>query len=109
MALTTQALAAINGLALDWLMRAQSMALTIALTKLEQNVYKSNPKTNQKIDFFLEGFQIDFGWMLAPSWDPRGGGHLKCFLGVLRGLGKMVPRGPKSPPDDPLVFCYFFA
>ena len=71
---------------------------------------KSNPRANQKIDFFLDGFQIDFGWSLAPSWNPRGGGspemHVGCPEGSWGDLGakmvpKMVPRGTKKLPDNP--------
>ena len=86
----------------------------------DQMRIKSDPKTNQKNDCFLEGFQVDFGWILAPSWDP-GGGHLKCFLGVLRGLGAILgprwsprwsqeaPRGPQTTPRPILIrFWWIF-
>ena len=70
---------------------------------------KSESKTNQKNDCFLGSFQIDFGWILAPSWDSRGGSHemlVGCPKGSWGHLGakmvpKIAPRGPKRPPDDP--------
>ena len=60
---------------------------------------KSNPKTNQKIDFFLEGFQFDFGWILVPSWDPRGGVTWNAFWvswGVLARWSQEAPRAPQT-------------
>ena len=84
---------------------------------------KPDPETNQKNYYFLERFQIDFGWILVPSWDP--GGSPEMLFGCPEGswgyLGpkmvlKMVPRGPKRPPGDPetdfdeilIEFCQFF-
>ena len=75
-------------------------------TKLGQNVYKIQPQSQSKINFFLDGFQIDFGWSLAPSWNPRGGFTWNAFgvsWGVLgRSWGQDGPQdGPKRPQDAP--------
>ena len=81
----------------------------ILASKLEpswdQMRIKSNPKTNQKNDCFLEGFQIDFGWILAPSWDP-GGVTWNAFWVSWRVLGLSWGQdgpqdGPKRPQDAP--------
>ena len=68
---------------------------------------KSNPKTNQKIDFFLEGFQIDFGWILAPSWDPRGRGSPEMLFGCLEGSWQDGPKRPQEPPRRPIGVLSF--
>ena len=47
---------------------------------------------------------------MAPSWNPRGG-HTKCFLALLRGLGSSWGQdgpqdGPKTPQEAPKhPFC----
>ena len=63
---------------------------------------KSNPRANQKIDFFLDGFQIDFGWSLAPSWNPRGGGSPEMHFG-----SQEAPRSSQTTPRPILIrFCW---
>ena len=64
------------------------------------------------LDKFVYRFWLDFGSILGP----QGGGSPEMLFGCPEGLGKMVPRGPKRPPDDAKTdfdqilvdFCKFF-
>ena len=68
-----------------------------AATKLAPNATKTRPKTNLKHYFFLEGLQIDFGWILTPNLGAQG--ESKVVVGWLFWLLGPSWRqdGPKRP------------
>ena len=76
--------------------------------KLEPSWYNIAQKWIQKMiknDHHLDGFQIDFWSILAPTWGVQGGSNyqlLEVFVSSWGHLGlKMVPYGPQTPPRRP--------
>ena len=72
----------------------------ILASKLEpswvQMPLKSDPKTNQKNDCFLEGFQVDFGWI----WLHLGTQGGVTWNAVWVSWGVLGPSGGQDGPQD---------
>lgn len=59
---------------------------------------RTRPEKRYKKKLHLEGFGVDFAWILGPNLDP-GGGSAKAVLGIFCALGALL--GGRWPQDAP--------